>query len=147
MSEDKSPEEWEAGDHITTLLKVRKDNEERQASNPQGVCGEHTRTVQNQNAITGALAWLIRRKEGAASSVLVFKKGLLTGLPVKYVLYAACLTLCLCAWLVDRALTNGKLNELAEAVNTVRGTASMTAPNDPLGPIPNANTGIASVHE
>jgi hypothetical protein len=55
-----------------------------------------------------------------------FPAGPLKGVPVKYAFYAGCVALCLAAGVLMFAIAHGRLGQVAEAVNILKGTAVRT---------------------
>lgn len=71
------------------------------------------------------------------------KAGPLAGMPVKYVFYAVVLALAVAGGIIMFAITHGKLSDLAEAIQTVRGQTSAAVE------VPTGDTaeGLARPHE
>ena len=60
-----------------------------------------------------------------------FKKGPLAGVPVKYGFYTAVVLIVMATGIILFAIAHGKLSDLAEAVNTIRGKAVIEAEGNP----------------
>ena len=84
--------------------------------------------------VTGEIQTLTTAVTNSNGHALLMKKGPLKGMPVKYVLAASLFLMAMATGVILFAIAHGKLSELAEGINIVRGrpvAGAVETPGEP----------------